>query len=184
MVMGGEGASPAFWEVHPKWGRTRKARSFSAVQAAAPARQPKHNLINWVYQIMAGYSSSKASLWHIPAAPPSVLIYESLGASLPDVPVLSFPQELEAVHPEADPHRGSVQRRRALGKGNQAFWKWQSPWALLRCLTRLYWAASALYKLQVSLMCRRMLWKAVVTGICWGLQVVVKILESWQQVMF
>jgi len=66
------------------------------------------------------------------------MIYELLAAPLPDVPAFCFLQELEAFHPEAVPRRGSTQKRWALGKGNWAFWKWQSPWALLRCVSSLY----------------------------------------------
>lgn len=145
VVVGREGASPALWEVHPKRGKARKARSFSPAQAAAlagrrnsPRSARERQKRCRVYQIIAGYSSSKGSLRHVTATPRSVMIYEHLAAPLPDVPALCFLQELEAVHPEAVPRRGSVQKRQALGKGNQAFWKWQSPWALLRCLSRLY----------------------------------------------
>lgn len=140
----------------------RKPQLLWGAKAAVAAREQQKQC--WVYQIRAGYSSSKASLWHITATPWSVMIYECLAASLPDVRVLCFPQELEAVHPKADPRRGSVQKRQVLGKGNQAVWKWQSPWALLKRLICLNWAASALYKLQVSLMRRRMLWKQLWLG--------------------
>lgn len=68
MVMGGEAASPALWEVHPKRGRMRKAPSLSAVQATALTRRQSSRCSArewqkqcWVYQVIAGYSSSKAS---------------------------------------------------------------------------------------------------------------------------
>lgn len=76
VVVGGEGASPALWEAHPKRRKTRKARSFSPAQAAAlvgcrnsPRSARERQEQCGVYQIIAGYSSSKGSLQHVKATP-------------------------------------------------------------------------------------------------------------------
>lgn len=125
------------------WGKLKENSIIHCCASPSSHKGPQHpegQKQRWVYQIIAGHSSPKASFWHVTAT-----IDESL-AALPDVPALCFPQQLEAVHPKADPCRGSVQKRQALGKGNQAVWKWQSPWAQLRHLLCLCWAASALYR--------------------------------------
>lgn len=57
MVVGGEGTSPAWWEVHPKGGRMRKAGSFCAVQATALAKCQRRRCCSWGTEAMLGLSN-------------------------------------------------------------------------------------------------------------------------------